>query len=328
MTEENNRVKAGIASELPLDFDTRQSFAEPPHAPFKSKQESSPVQEVQPEIPAAAVQQPPEPESEQPTAAAEQTETAEKPAAEKPAAPSAPSFRQGTMNSNTVLPGTAPVPPPGTPVRRPAPIIAAGHRNVGIATQSIGQEKRSPVVCLAANELPGAEKNVEILPYGRIFAEARKRSGKTLEEVGNLTLIRSDYIKALEAEDLNNLPAVTYVIAYARKLGKLYNMPREQVNDLVGTIRSRLEYVVPEELIVRLGESGDPSEENIRTIRKFMMLSGIAAGVTVLIIAGIIAAAAWGYTSEEETSYPVASDTVAGEFIGQPTLEMPELKPR
>ena len=324
MTEENNKVSAGNPSELPLDFDNRQSFAEPPQAPFRPRQEP----QASPENTQTIADEPavvPDVQAGQPdivpVASGEET-----PARETIAQASFARRETKPAKSN-VLPGTAPVPPPGTPVRRPAPIIAAGHRNVGIATQCIGTENRGPVVSLAASQLPGAEKNVEILPYGRIFVEARKRSGKTLEEVGNLTLIRADYIKALEAEDMDNLPAVTYVIAYARKLGKLYNMPEEQVNDLVATIRSQLEYVVPEELIVRLGESGNPSEENMRTIRKFMVISGIAIGVLILIVAGIITVASWSYTSSEEENHEVVSDHVAGELIPAPALEIRELRP-
>ena len=277
--------------ELPLDFESRQAFSEPPQTPFRP----NPVPAAHPE---------------------EQDKSATEIQHDIPG--------RNPADKKAVLPGTAPVPP----VRRPVPMITPRNRHSGVAAQSIGTDNCGPVVSLSANELPGAEKNVEILPYGRLFAEARKKAGLSLEDVDAKTLIRADYIQALENEDIDGLPAVTYVIAYARKLGKLYNMPTAQVNNIVSSIRSRLEYVVPEELLVRLEQSGDPSEENIRAVRKFMITVGIAASVLILLIAGIIAISASSGSSKEVSTEPLFPDTFAGELIGHPALKIPELTPR
>ncbi len=246
--------------------------------------------------------------------------------AEKPEAP----FRAEASEPGPDAPAPAPVDAPAeeTAPRRPVPMITPHQRTS--AVQSLNGDVRGPVVSLSASQLPGAPKQNSDRPYGRIFAEARRKQGLTLEQVDDATLIRSDYVRAFEEEDASRLPPAAYVVAYARRLGKLYKMPSAQVDELVETIRAKMEYTVPEELLSRLEESGDPSEENIRAMRKFMITAGIAAGLLVLIVASIIIAAGAGAGSGHEAAAPrrALPDSFAGKFIGAPSLDIPELPVR
>ena len=210
--------------------------------------------------------------------------------------------------------------------RRPVPMITPRQRTS--AVQSLNSEVRGPVVSLSASQLPGAPKQNPDLPYGRIFAEARRKQGLSLEQVDDATLIRSDYVRAFEEEDASRLPPPAYVVAYARRLGKLYKMPSGQVDELVEAIRAKMEYTVPEELLSRLEESGDPSEENIRAMRKFMIAAGVAAGLLVLIVSGIIIAAGAGAGHEAAAPRQALPDSFAGKYIGAPALEIPPLPVR
>ena len=248
------------------------------------------------------------------------------PDAEEPKAP----FRAETSEPAPDAPANTPVDAPAAETapapRRPVPMITPHQRTS--AVQSLNGDVRGPVVSLSASQLPGAPKQNPDRPYGRIFAEARRKQGLTLEQVDDATLIRRDYVQAFEEEDASRLPPAAYVVAYARRLGKLYKMPSSQVNELVEAIRAKMEYTVPEELLSRLEESGDPSEENIRAMRKFMITAGIAAGLLVLIVASIIIAAGAGAGHEAAAPRQVLPDSFAGKFIGAPSLDIPELPVR
>ncbi len=65
---------------------------------------------------------------------------------------------------------------------------------------------------------------------GGKLAEARESRGLSIAQVAEDTRISADYIKALEAEDFDNLPlAAIYVKSYLKTLARRYGLPHEEL---------------------------------------------------------------------------------------------------
>ncbi len=228
----------------------------------------------------------------------------------------------------------APAAPPPE-YQRPKPMISAVRRPDSLTTQSISDEQRVAARTIRASALPGAKhaehaRRVQI-QYGRVLAEQRKKSNHSIDGVAAATMIRSDYLEALEREDFERLPPPVYVIAYVRKLAKFYHLAPELTEELIGEVKERLEYTVPEEVLSRLEFASEPCEENERTMKRILL--GLFIGVPLVILL-IVFGILFATRSSSETAAPAPgqqsrlAESEVEFLLPQPVLEIPELPRR
>jgi len=152
-----------------------------------------------------------------------------------------------------------------------------------------------------------SDQEEDIRETGRSLAAARQKCGLTLEQVAADTRIKLDHLKALEAGRLADLPQLIYVLAYVSKLGKLYNIPEEQLVELRAPLRD-ITYEIPENLPRMLDV--DPSEENKVVLRRMVIIFFCA--VTLLVLA-LLAGGAVLILGHRGTSNPDALPENIGE---------------
>ena len=68
-----------------------------------------------------------------------------------------------------------------------------------------------------------------MLSLGRSLKEKRENKFLTLQEVAQITKIKECYIKALEDEVIDNLPARVYSIGFIKNLASLYQLPADEL---------------------------------------------------------------------------------------------------
>lgn len=121
---------------------------------------------------------------------------------------------------------------------------------------------------------------------GELLAAARKEQGMTTEDVAKSTLIREDYIRALEQDDLKKLPPAIFVRAYVRSLGSLYALDEASMQMLQEHLSS-LEPAanVPEKVVDELQRNMQVNEEEARKVRLtcYYLLGGLAALLLLII---------------------------------------------
>lgn len=124
------------------------------------------------------------------------------------------------------------------------------------------------------------------LSYGKYLKELRLLNHFTMEQIAEETKIRSTYLEALESEDLDSLPPLTYILGYVRKLCALYRIPSERADELTAELRGELEYELPEDMEKSIVDH-EVSEENERKLRQLtIVFCGGAALIVALLIAG------------------------------------------
>lgn len=137
------------------------------------------------------------------------------------------------------------------------------------------------------------EKNVEEekkiatpsgLKPGQILQEARVRKDLSIDQVSQNTKIKSNFIKALEEDDVANLPAAVYVEAYIKTLASLYGIGQKQV--LEGISKTKPDgKIVPNELLSHIEEGKQVNFAEEAKVNKFFK---IAAIIIIIIILGIL----------------------------------------
>ncbi len=103
---------------------------------------------------------------------------------------------------------------------------------------------------------------------GQLLAAARNEKGMSIEEVASTTLIRADYITALEDDNTKNLPPIIFIKAYVRSLSKLYNLNDESVamlKELLAEMEPAAD--VPEKVVDELNKNVQINEEEARKVR-------------------------------------------------------------
>jgi cytoskeleton protein RodZ len=66
--------------------------------------------------------------------------------------------------------------------------------------------------------------------FGKVLADARTAKGLTVAEVAEKLKLTPRQIEALEAEDLEHLPAAVFVRGFARNYARLLNLPQEALS--------------------------------------------------------------------------------------------------
>jgi cytoskeletal protein RodZ len=126
------------------------------------------------------------------------------------------------------------------------------------------------------------------IQIGVALRDARRRQGMEVREVEDQTKIRARYIRALEGENWEQLPAPAYIRGFLRTYGQLLGLDGEM---LVDEFRRQSEQAVvaaggppPGEPVLserrRLGPSGPP--------RGLLIGVGIGAVVVLLIVLGAL----------------------------------------
>ena len=129
----------------------------------------------------------------------------------------------------------------------------------------------------------GADRGIEI---GPALKDARRRIGMDVKEAEDRTKIRAKYLRALEAEDWEVLPAPAYVRGFLRTYGQILGLDGEMLAD-----EFRRRYEEPagaanpavEPLLQRRRRSNGPRGEGGSPSRG-TAIAAIAAGIVILLI--------------------------------------------
>lgn len=117
---------------------------------------------------------------------------------------------------------------------------------------------------------------------GATLREARRRLGLEVREVEERTKIRARYIRALENEDWETLPAPAYIRGFLRTYGQLLGLDgemladefRRRYGDGPGTTSGSPEPVLTERRRPSIGRSASPA----------MWIAGVIVGIVVLFL--------------------------------------------
>ena len=131
-----------------------------------------------------------------------------------------------------------------TPVRN---IPACKAAPVEEAVEKEQEDNKAPVRFSFLRKSKNHDEEFEKLDTCKILKSARLESGLSLEQVEAETQIRGKYLEALEMGDFANLPQQVYVLAYLRKLCRLYGIPAKDEEKLVQPWR-QVTREVPENL--------------------------------------------------------------------------------
>ena len=131
------------------------------------------------------------------------------------------------------------------------------------------------------------DAELDKLESARMLEEARCRMGMTPADIEEITKIRAMYIHALEAGRFEELPQTVYTLAYLRRLCELYNISKEDEEQIVAPWND-IQCERPESYTGTC--FADESGENRRIIRRFeiAIFSIIAIVVIALVVFGAI----------------------------------------
>ena len=168
-----------------------------------------------------------------------------------------------------------------------------------------------------AEEFSAEEKQA----VSRILKAARNAAGLTLEDVENTTLIRIHYLVALEEADYDNLPRPVFVLAYLRKLCRLYNIPEEEEMQLVRPWRN-----IPCELPENLPNTvqKDPEVPNQKVLHQLEIALLAFGALIVLGIVVLIVVWAVSFFSGKDVPELTFENTRLLELQEKPVLRIPE----
>jgi cytoskeleton protein RodZ len=136
-----------------------------------------------------------------------------------------------------------------------------------------------------------------VFELGNSLREARLRQGLDLAEVEQSTKIRAKYIRALEAEEFDQLPSQTYVKGFLRSYADYLGLEGQL---FVDEYNSR--FVASEEqqqLRPRRSQAAPRQREHRRIERNVVVLTLVAIGVIAALII-----AAWKFGGSAPTSVP------------------------
>ena len=133
-----------------------------------------------------------------------------------------------------------------------------------------------------------SRRPLQTLPHaaslGITLAELRRRCGLSLDQAAEMSRIKGNYIEALEADNLADLPQLVFVIGFVKRLCVIYGVSAEDAESLVTELHDQLDYEIPEDMrktvICR-----EQDEANHRRLRNLTIALGAGA---VLILALLI----------------------------------------
>ena len=175
-------------------------------------------------------------------------------------------------------------------------------------------------VCPPQTAVKKEEKKIDLRRLtghtaGQLLAAARNEKGMTVEEVAAITLIRADYITALEDDNTSHLPPIIFVKAYVRSLSKLYNLNDESIamlKELLAELEPAAD--VPEKVVDELNKNVQINEEEARKVQLTgYYILGTLAFLLILIISLTIYFVAVKGKNVQQTS--VSNTTAAAESV-------------
>lgn len=124
------------------------------------------------------------------------------------------------------------------------------------------------------------------LEIGPALKEARRRIGMDVAEAEEVTKIRAKYLRALEAEDWEVLPAPAYVRGFLRTYGALLGLDGEMLAD---EFRRRHEEPAgsaspASEPLLKARQGRSRSEGGSRPSSRGPLIAGVAAVIVVLLV--------------------------------------------
>ena len=173
------------------------------------------------------------------------------------------------------------------------------------APASTGAEKKEEKKKISLIHLTGST-------LGQLLTAARNEQNMTIEEVSSITLIRADYIRALEMDSHNELPPIIFIKAYVRALRALYNLDEDSakmLQEMLADIENPAD--VPEKVVDELNKNVQINEEEARKVRLTgYYLIGVVTALCILALSLIIYfAAIRGKNVQEEEKTAKAEKT-------------------
>ena len=89
------------------------------------------------------------------------------------------------------------------------------------------KEESRPEEEAAVPELPPMDENTEY--SGEILAQVRQAKGVSLEEIAEITKISIYYLRCIESETFEELPAPVYTRGYLRQIARILGLDGERV---------------------------------------------------------------------------------------------------
>jgi len=117
---------------------------------------------------------------------------------------------------------------------------------------------------------------------GQILREARVGKNMSIEQIVQITKIKKKFINALENDNMDDLPAKVYIIAYIKTLADIYKIPSET---LIEKIKDHKEpEALPDDLINHIQEGKQVNIKEEEKIKKFLQYAGIALVLLITVI--------------------------------------------
>ena len=151
-----------------------------------------------------------------------------------------------------------------------------------------GEPQLPAEISVPAENASADRRPTQTLPHaaslGATLVELRRRCGMSLDQAAEESRIKGNYIEALEADDLAELPQLVFVIGFVKRLCVIYGVSAEDAESLVAELHEHIDYEIPED-INKSVICREQDEANHRRLRNLTI--ALAAGA-VLIVAALI----------------------------------------
>ncbi|HYZ18398.1 MAG TPA: helix-turn-helix domain-containing protein [Gaiellaceae bacterium] len=149
---------------------------------------------------------------------------------------------------------------------------------------------------------------------GNSLREARLRQGLDFPQIEQATKIRGKYVRALEEEQFDVLPAPTYVKGFLRSYAEFLGLDGQLYVDEFNSRYVRGEVEDEQPLRARAGPSfrrrAAPMEKNA-----FLLAIGAIGALTALVFI------AWRFGADEPPNVPLPENTVQGTAAKRPAVK-------
>ena len=154
---------------------------------------------------------------------------------------------------------------------------------------SDAQEVVAPVSEAVAEKNPLPMPEIETLEdFGNYLRRVRKAENLSIKNVAAETRIREHYIEALEEGNGAELPPGVFVLAYARKLCRLYGIEIDQMDNVVELLRNKVAYELPSDLSKVVGGGEIDEAELRRRNRLAIAFVSLLALIVLAVISGVV----------------------------------------
>jgi cytoskeleton protein RodZ len=156
-----------------------------------------------------------------------------------------------------------------------------------------------------------------VFEIGNSLREARLRQGLEFPEIEQATKIRGKYLRALEEEQFEVLPAQTYVKGFLRSYADYLGLDGQLYVDEFNSryVRGELEDESERPLAPRISS---PSRGGALPNKAVMLTVAIIAGLTVF----VFVAAKWGGSGNEPAGLPLTNFPEAKKPVKKPVAKL------